>query len=136
MKNYKKLQVVQNNAARMIYKKSKKTHVSPLLKELHWLPCEKRISYKLATICYKCIHDDAPSYLKDLLHVYSPSRTLRSSSDTTRLIVPKMNLMTYGERAFVYSAPKVWNALPQSLRDLKSLDLFKRHLKTFLFSEH
>ena len=129
----KKLQVAQNNAARMIFRKSKREHASPLLKELHWLPCEKRIMYKLATMCHKCINDNAPMYLKDLLRLYIPSRTLRSSTDTTRFVIPKMLMKSYGERSFVHSGPKIWNSLPQNLREIKSFLTFKRHLKTYLF---
>ena len=33
-----RLQRVQNNAARLVLKKRRRDHVTPLLKELHWLP--------------------------------------------------------------------------------------------------
>ena len=117
----------------LILKKSKREHASPLLEELHWLPCDKRIAYKLATICHKCIHGKAPTYLKELLKPYVPSRSLRSSLDTTKLIVPKMRLKTLGERSFEFSAPKLWNSLPQHLREFQTFSVFKKHLKTYLF---
>ena len=44
-----RIQKIQNNAARLILKRSKRDHVTPLLKELHWLPVKYRIQYKLAT---------------------------------------------------------------------------------------
>ena len=70
------LQRIQNNAARLILKKKKTDHISPLLTQLHWLPVQKRILYKLDTICYKCLNNAAPDYLTSLLNSYKPSRTL------------------------------------------------------------
>ena len=42
-------------------------------------------------------------------------------------------LSTLGERAFVSAAPKLWNDLPSEISHLKSLTVFKRNIKTFLF---
>ena len=47
-----RIQKIQNNAARLILKKSKRDHVTPLLKELHWLPVKYRIQYKLAMLAF------------------------------------------------------------------------------------
>jgi len=132
--NKRKLQKVQNNAARLVLKKRKFDHASPLLKSLHWLPVEMRLQYKTASICFKCLNGTAPQYLQDLLKVYVPGRQLRSSGDTTALAVPKMRLKTIGEKSFAYFAPKVWNSLPQSIRESSSIESFKRQLKTYLFS--
>ena len=42
---------------------------------------------------------------------------------------------TLGERAFVFSTPKLWNALPRLIRESTSVDTFKRKLKTRLFEK-
>ena len=52
---------------------------------------------------------------------------------THQLSVPWYNLITFGSRAFRFSAPRVWNPLPVSIRESQSLRTFKRHLKTFYF---
>ena len=44
----KKLQAVQNAAARVTTETRKFDHITPVLSELHWLPMHKRIIYKLA----------------------------------------------------------------------------------------
>ena len=80
-KHLEKLQKVQNSAARLVLKAHKRDHVSPLLRTLHWLPVQARIEYKLSTLCHSFFSDTAPVCLSDLLHVYSPSRQLRSPSD-------------------------------------------------------
>ena len=40
------------------------------------------IKYKVACTCFSAVNGSSPAYLSELLHVYTPSRTLRSSSDT------------------------------------------------------
>ena len=59
----KKLQAVQNAAARVTTKTRKFDHITPVVRELHWLPVRKRIAYKLAVMVYKCLHGLAPPYL-------------------------------------------------------------------------
>ena len=59
----KKLQAVQNAAARVTTKTRKFDHITPVLRELHWLAVHKRIVYKLAVMVYKCVHGLAPPYL-------------------------------------------------------------------------
>jgi len=41
----KRLQVVQNTAARLITKTPKHAHINPVLKQLHWLPVNRRVEY-------------------------------------------------------------------------------------------
>ncbi|KAI3360888.1 hypothetical protein L3Q82_012901, partial [Scortum barcoo] len=104
----------------------------PFCKELHWLPIKYRIEYKILLYTYKSIHNLAPSYLSDLLHVVTPSRCLRSSS-SIHLTVPPARLSTMGSRAFSCSAPQLWNTLPPDLRNTDSLPTFMSKLKTHLF---
>ena len=128
-----KLQVIQNNAARLVLRKTKKDSASHLLDYLHWLPVQKRIAYKLSTLCHKCLNSNAPSYLEELLTPYVPSRQLRSSADTTKLKIPNVKSKSFGERSFAFIGPKIWNTLPQKLREIEKIDSFKTHLKTHLF---
>ena len=58
-----RLQSVLNAAARLIYRRRKFDHVSPLLKELHWLRVPERITFRLAVLAYRCQHNTAPCYL-------------------------------------------------------------------------
>ena len=52
-----RLQRVQNNAARLVLKKSQRDNVSPLLQRLHWLPIPARIDDKIATFAYRHFED-------------------------------------------------------------------------------
>ena len=60
----KRLQSVQNAAARLVSGSRKYDHISPVLHQLHWLPVDKRIIYKILLMVFKCLHNLAPSYLR------------------------------------------------------------------------
>ena len=96
----------------------KREHITPVLKQLHWLPIKKRINYKIATITYQCIHDEYyPLYLKQIIYIYTPNRTLRSLNKNS-IKKPKTNLKTFGQRALQLQtqAAEVWNILPHDLQ--------------------
>ena len=128
-----RLQRVLNCAARIVFKSNKYDHITPLLRELHWLTIQQRIEFKILLITFKALNKQAPTYLTDLLISYMPSRSLRSSSENL-LKTPGYNLKSYGGRSFALATSAVlWNSLPQSLRDLQSVETFKRKLKKHLF---
>ena len=60
---YRRLQLVLNAAARLIYRCRRFDHVTSLLRELHWLKSSEQVAYKLAVTFYRCLHGLAPSYL-------------------------------------------------------------------------
>ena len=126
-----KLQYVQNSATRLLTGTRKHEHITPVLRDLHWLPVHERIRFKILLMTFKCLNQLAPSYLSDLLIHYRPSRTLRSS-DKELVVQPRCHLKTYGERAFSFIAPKLWNALPLSIKRCNSAESFKSTLKTYL----
>jgi hypothetical protein len=128
-----KLQKVQNCAARLIFKVSRATHTTPLLEQLHWLPIAQRIEYKLATMCFNIVNGTAPKYLSDIVSLYTPSRNLRSASDSRLFRIPRRNKKTQGQRSFSYLGPSVWNDLPFSVRHSDTTEHFKTALKTHLF---
>ena len=107
-----------------------------LLQQLHWFPISERIKYKTACMSYNSITGFSPSYLSELLQLYSPSRSLRSSSDTRILKLRRFNRKTHRFRSFSCFGPHIWNNLPQDVRNSTTLPSFKKKLKTFLFSEH
>ena len=55
------------------------------------------------------------TYLSELLHVYTPSRKLRSSSDTHMLKIEQYKRKTRGFRTFSCFGPHFWNSPPQDL---------------------
>lgn len=126
-----RLQLVQNNAARLVKRVKKYDHITPVLKDLHWLPVKQRIIYKICVICFKCLNEMAPYYLK--LKRHTSRRQLRSSTDTTLLTTTHAKYKKYGERSFYFIGPHMWNALPKHIREAETLDIFKKRLKHHLF---
>ena len=112
----KRLQRVQNCAARLICRRKKHDHVTPLLKELHWLPIHVRPTYKLLTIAYSLMHGLAPEYLPELLDRHHPRRVCHSRRPSGTV-----------------TAVSLWNQLPNSVRMIETLPLFRTHLKAHLF---
>ena len=130
-----RLQKVQNAAARLICRAKKLDHVQPILLSLHWLPIRARIQYKISTFCFNVITGTGPQYLSELLHLYTPSRDLRSSADTLILKIPRSNSKTFGQRSFSRVGPSTWNGLPYTLRHSDSQTSFRQALKTHLFQQ-
>ena len=128
-----RLQLVQNAAARVLTKTRRRAHITPILKSLHWLPVSFRIDFKILLLVFKSLHGNAPAYMSAMTEWYVPNRPLRSA-DTGLLTVPDANTKTYGEAAFRFYGPNLWNSLPEILRVTNSVDIFKRNLKTYLFS--
>ena len=140
--NIKRLQRIQKRAARIVHNSNGRSSTSAMLRELHWLPIAQRIDYKVALITFKVLSLNQPAYLRSLLLIFTPVRLLRSSSKGVLLNVP-FSKTALATRAFSSSAHRLWNTLPQSLRDsvqLKrgvdavSVNHFKSLLKTILFT--
>lgn len=129
----KRLQKIQNRAARLVLGARRRESSAPLLSQLHWLPIKQRINFKLALVVHKCIMHTAPQYLSDLISRPPSSRYhLRSRNDQTLLAIPRTNTKA-AERSFSYAGPAVWNTLPQHIRLCNKEETFKKTLKTQLF---
>ena len=115
----KKLQQIQNIAARYVTGARKYDHITPVLVQLHWLPVSYRIVFKHLFV-YKSLNGLCPQYLTNLLE--------------DLLIQPTCKTKTYGDRAFSVCAPKIWNTVPLEIRQSSTVVLFKKKLKTFLFT--
>ena len=128
-----KLQHLLNAADRLIKVANKYDSITPILKELHWLPIEQRIIFKINLSTFKCLNNLAPPYLKELLSLYRHNRALPSSSDKLRLVTVPYNLKTCGYRSYSVQAPILWNSLPFHITSADSINSFKSKLETYLF---
>ena len=131
-KNIKKLQLLQNFAARIVLGLKKYDHISEGLKSLGWLDIYHKLKFNDCVMMYKCLNNGAPAYLSRKFKKRSQihSRTTRNRND---LDLIKCRLAT-GQRSFSFRGAKAWNELPKSIRDATSLNHFKRNLMK-LFEE-
>jgi len=129
-----RLQSVLYVAARLVFSARKYYHITPLLRELHWISYPERIAYRLAVLAFRYQHSLAPSNLSDELRASDVDlrRRLRSAS-TAVLVVPWSQHSTIGDGVFPVAAAKMWNTLPADVTFAPSMPSFKRRLKTELF---
>jgi hypothetical protein len=140
---FRKLQHIQNSAARLVTRRKLERHIdmTPILRELHWLPVKARVEFKNLCIIFNLIRcgESAPFYLKELIQVHQPTdrntRSCMSINLVQRNFKPKPS-RTYGDRAFSVYAPILWNGLPPSLRNMTTFAPFKSALKTFIFRKY
>jgi hypothetical protein len=129
-----RLQRVQNAAAQLIFQLGPQDHVIPSLIQLHWLPVQYRVQFKLCSFMHSIHNGRSPAYLTDIVQATS-TRSTRSglrSAGTTNYILPRLRTK-FGEQAFSHAGPAAWNALPPGLRNIIVSTSFKRQLKTHFF---
>ena len=85
----RRLQSVVNAAARLVMRKHKYDHITPILIELHWLGIERRIEFKVELLVFKCLKEMAPPYLASKVICLRdlPSRKRLRSSSSSLLFV-------------------------------------------------
>ena len=59
----RRFQAVQNAAAHLITGTSRRDHITPVLRHLHWLPVRHRVEFKLVVLVFKALHGLARQYL-------------------------------------------------------------------------
>ena len=129
-----KLQRIQNTAARLITQTNKHDHITPVLSSLHWLPVPYRLQYMVLVYTFKIMHELAPVYMDNLISEYYPTRSLRSGT-AKFLTIPRTRTKSYGERRFDKCAAALWNSLTVDIRHINYLVVFKKALKTHLFTK-
>ena len=132
----KKLQNIQNRAARLIKKIPLRERITPALIELHWLPMKARIMYKICLLTYKALKFGEPKYLDEYLVPFGleTSVAVRHANDRHRPFEPR-TIRSSGERSFLYSSPRLYGKLPVVIKDSENINQFKKRLKTYLFGE-
>jgi len=114
-----KLQRVQNNASRIVLQAPRRSHAKPLMRQLHWLPVQHRIDYKVSVLTYKTLNTSVPQYLSQRINRRVNARTLRSSA--TPLLIQPFARTDFAKRSFRCAAPSVWNSLPASVIESDSV---------------
>ena len=84
---------------------------------------------------YNCKMGRTPNYLNLLLKEANPKRPGFRSESQLNYEVPFCELTSYAEMSFSFQDPKCWNELPDLLKRLKTIEGFKRDLKSDLFKQ-
>ena len=131
--NIRKLQGVQNFAARIVSGTRKFDHVSPALKDLRWIPVKSHLYLRDAILAFKSTTGQVPNYLSStfISRRSISGRTTRSSS---QLNIPLFKTKSE-QRSFYYRTVTLWNALKPHFKLSESLTIFKRKMKSFLLNQ-
>ena len=122
-----------NFACRIITNTRKYDHVTPLLRELNWLPVREQLRYRDTVLVYKCQNGLAQQYLMDKffkrLCIHNRDTRARDS-----LQIPLFRTKT-GQRSFIFRGTNIWNNLDDGLKQRTSLTSFKRALRDSLLRQ-
>ena len=120
-------------ACRVVCQLRKFDHITLPMSQLHWLKVRERIKYKTALFMFKCINNQAPQYLMDIILRKQHCRTLQLS--TSNYIPPKFTRNSQvSNSAFACIGPRVWNGLPSAITNIGDMDMFKKELKMHLYT--
>ena len=118
----KKLQVVQNIAAKLVLKMDKNASATEAPRLLHWLPIKARIEFKILSLVYTAPEKES---------VGTPREGLRSSHFVKQLVLPFTRRKTFASRPFSVCGLVLWNNIPDKLKN-EHFNNFKKELKTYL----
>ena len=134
----KKVQSILNRAARLIYSLPPQVPTTPFLMKLHWFSVKARVEFKICFIAFRALKFNQLLYIRELLSLapVEPVMSLWSSNGPYHLCEPRaVGESNFANRSFSYVAPRLYNKLPLSLKQIESVDTFKKPLKSFFFSQ-
>ena len=127
----KRLQKLQNRAARIILNMSNDIDHSVALQALGWKPLKTERKKSKAKIMYKLLNKMGPKSLSNLF-TYKGEVTnykLRNISSSLCLPQPRTNNM---KKSFVYDGAHLWNSIPKEIRESKSFSSFRKKIATHI----
>ena len=136
-----KFQSIQNTIPHTVRNPRKYAHVTPILKQLHWLPVKYHCMFKTAALVYKFSHSGSPFYFEPFLSLSSCSYSTRlSHPDHQYLSVPPFHSSVFRSikhlgHSFAFDAPMIWNEPPNDVRSTTSVASFRKKLKTDVFAK-
>ena len=125
----------KNSIAHIVTHTSHSSHITPLLKSLHWLPVKYRINFKQSCITHRALSLGEPHYLNSLLIPKLNPHSFRSSFFNP-LMLPFFNKMSNSFCSFTYAASFLWNHLLNTFCSAPTFLSFRKNLKTNFLIKH
>ena len=122
------LQILQNKLARVLLSADIRTPVDNLLCDLNWNKLDKRWKIQLLQVVFKCLKNDAPSYLSSQFIFTSTIHSKNTRSQVSNTLVMPSFKINPGKRTFHYRGSFVWNSIQGDHRcnlSSKKLDSLK-----------
>ena len=125
---------LQKRAARMILDMPPDAPSMPLFQQLGWLNIYERLEYNKAIVLYKSTHGLTPTYISNLFEFPSSERHSVRSVSNNDMLIKRHNTKIF-KKSLQYGGPRLWNSLPTSIRNARSLESFKNALSKFMKSK-
>jgi len=100
-----RLQSVQNAAARLITGAPRRDHITPILRQLHWLPVRRHLDFKIAVLVFQCLTGQAPGYLTEVSQLVAEVSARRLRSADTATCVTRRTSNIFGDRSDASQLP-------------------------------
>ena len=120
----KPIEILQKKIIRLVTNSSYDAHTTPLFRNLNVLKLRDIYKFHAALFMYEKILSETPAPR----HSYSTRFNSEIRSDFHRLTVTQHSLS--------FTAPKIWNTIPLSIRSITKLKPFKKSLKQFLIDQY
>ena len=131
----RKLDVLQRKMVRFVHGYENRHHVGPSdILSLSWLLIRDRVSYFKLIHLFKIKHGQGPRYLRSNIVSVSETHSYGTRGSSSNFHVSKS--LSNCPSAFAFSCVKQWNSLPNSIKTIDSLPVFKRELRKFLSSSY
>ena len=102
-----------------------------MFKALGWLPIDTRADYFLGVLVYKSLHGLTPDYLSNIFRYLKDVHNVTTRrSHTNNLYEPRAKTK-FGEMSISYSGSRLWNKLPDHIKNQQTLNSFKKHYMNF-----
>ena len=129
------MDVLQRKMARFVNAYDNRHHIGMNdFLSLSWLSIPDRVNFFKLVLLFKIRKDLAPRYLVPSFVSVSDSHSHFTRGSNFNYRLPRS--LAQAPSSFAYSAIKSWNSLPDSIKEIESLAVFKRRLKEYLFSRY
>ncbi len=129
----RRLQIIQNAAARLILLCDARCSTFELHGRLGWDTLSTRTAKALVRITFGCLHNEQPPYLFECLRtLHRPDRPTRAT-EANNLLVPRVKT-NYGRNTFEYRASSQWNITKTEIKASVNINQLKRLLKSSWYS--
>ena len=118
---------IHKRCLRLVYQLEDTNFEDLLLKDNSWTIHENNIHNLLIEI-YKSLNNISPVIMQDFFNLKVIPYSLRNNN---LLKLPKTNTLRFGTRALCFKGSLIWNTVPNHYKNIKSLEEFKRQIKTW-----
>jgi hypothetical protein len=130
-KRLKRIDRVISSSARLVLRNKQGT--SGFMSQYRWLKMDQLVQVRLLSMLHSVLNTSHPIYLRQLLNEPLSQRQTRSSNQNL-LDIPRCRT-TVGERRFSVAASRLWNNLPQNIRELSAPQPFKQRIEELVLKD-